>query len=251
MTRRVLTFTAPYIDSDGMDASVVKSVLVDTGMISLGAFHPTPDDDVPEGSGVSLQGCTVVLVGNAGPEMWDVFSASEIYLDGKRDPLDRWTRAVLTTASRKLCDHFQRRVTVCFPFEGPPYYPFQKWAVRAGRVSPTPIGPMIDPEYGLWHGYRGAFIIPEHLELAKPANKQNPCQDCDDKPCLTTCPVGAFSTNGYDVPACARHLSQDEEGSCFRQGCLARSACPVGHAYRYQEPQARFHMGKFLAAHRP
>ena len=32
------------------------------------------------------------------------------------------------------------------------------------------------------------------------------------------------------------------------QPCLARRACPVGADYRYDVPQARFHMQAFLSA---
>ena len=80
---------------------------------------------------------------------------------------------------------------------------------------------------------------------------RSPCDDCTGKPCLSACPVNSFSGSGYDVPSCVGHLAGGEGDECFRLGCLARRACPIGQDYAYGEDQARFHLGKFFAAYRP
>ena len=41
---------------------------------------------------------------------------------------------------------------------------------------------------------------------------------------------------------------QNEIGACMDVGCLARLACPIGTAWRYQPEHARFHMHAFLKA---
>ena len=46
-----------------------------------------------------------------------------------------------------------------YPFDGPPYRPFQRWAMRAEPVAPSPLGLFIHPEYGLWHAYRAALVF--------------------------------------------------------------------------------------------
>ena len=120
------------------------------GLIVRGGFHPDTSDGVPGNPG------TLVLIGNAGPAMWEVFAKEH---RGGPDPLDAWTRTVLGGVAAKL------GATALFPFDGPPYLPFQRWAMRAEAVFPSPIGPLIHPEYGLWHAYRGALAFAEALDL--------------------------------------------------------------------------------------
>ena len=75
-----------------------------------------------------------------------------------------------------------------------------------------------------------------------------PCLTCADQPCLTTCPVGAFTPGGYDVDACAGHVRSGVAPLCLDDGCAARRACPVGVADRYGPDQMRFHMLAFVGA---
>src|SRR5690606_35203445 len=175
---------------------------------------------------------TIVMVGNAGPEMWRCFSATPEYGDGAPDPLDRWARRVLTA----IADEFGARPI--FPSDGPPYPPMQRWAMRAEPVHPSPIGLLIHPDYGLWHAYRGALAFPATLELPPRVDRPSPCDTCPDRPCLGSCPVNAFRPGRYDVPACARHIDTPAGADCMELGCRARRACPVGRPYRYLPAQA-------------
>jgi hypothetical protein len=137
-----------------------------------------------------------------------------------------------------------------FPFQRP-YLPFQRWAMRAAACHPSPLGLLIHPDYGLWHGYRGALLFAAALELPPPDRRASPCDNCADRPCLAACPVGAFDAAAYDIPGCTRHLARAPEPDCMHIGCLARHACPVGRDYRYAPAQARFHMLAFLEGKRP
>jgi hypothetical protein len=185
---------------------------------------------------------TVVLVGNVGSELWDR-SGAAISALGEPDPLDRWTQQVIDPIARAVDG------AALYPFTGPPYWPFQRWAERADGVRSSPIGIQIHPEYGLWHAYRAAILLREAVDLPR-TEQPHPCDTCVDRPCLTRCPVGAFSTNGYDVDRCVDHVValQYEPGSCSDVGCLARLACPVGAAWRYRAEHARFHMTAFVTA---
>ncbi len=205
------------------------------GLMPRGAFHPGPDDAVPADT------ATLIMIGNAGPAMWKAFSAA--MPDGPH-PLDRWTRQVLEPIATAL------KAQVVFPFSGPPYFPFQRWAMRADSVSPSPTGPLIHPEYGLWHAYRGALLFAEHLDIPASAATVSPCDLCPDKPCLHTCPVSAFSAGSYDVAGCREHIAGPPGSDCLGFGCQARRACAVGRDYIYQPAQAHFHMQKFLDAGR-
>jgi len=185
---------------------------------------------------------TLILVGNVGSELWNKSGAAIAAL-GDPDPLDRWTRAVIEPIAASADG------LALFPFAGPPYWPFQRWAERAEGVRQSPIGIQIHPEFGLWHAYRAAILLRDVIVLPRPEHA-HPCDACVDRPCLTHCPVNAFSSAGYAVDRCVEHLVavQNESGSCNDVGCLARLACPVGAAWRYRPEHARFHMRAFVKA---
>ena len=185
---------------------------------------------------------SLILVGNVGSELWDKSSAVIGAMTGP-DPMDRWTRQTIDPIALSIDGH------VLYPFAGPPYWPFQRWAERAEGVRSSPIGIQIHPVYGLWHAYRAAILLREAVELSR-AEQPHPCDTCADKPCLTHCPVNAFSKEGYDVAGCVDHVvaTQQKTDACGKVGCLARLACPVGAAWRYRPDHARFHMTAFVTA---
>ncbi len=171
---------------------------------------------------------SIALVGNIGSSYWPVFSQSCEYRDGKPDPLDRWSRRVAEPVAKAI------GARAIYPFEGPPYYPFLQWAKRAEPLSQSPMGLMIHPNYGLWHSYRFGLLLSEAKAPDMPGiSVESPCLNCDGQPCLHSCPVNAFSTEGYDVDSCAAYLKETPRARCHQEGCLARLACPVGEAYRY------------------
>lgn len=212
-----------------MSHSVLTAIEAE-GFLPLGWFEPAPGDGVPS------HAATAVLVGNAGPAMFARFAAER---DPARDRLDDWCRAVLGRLAARL------GAAVHFPFDAPPL-PFPTWARRAGAGHASPLGLNVHPRYGLWHAYRALFAFPAPLSLPLPERGAHPCDTCTGRPCLTACPVDAFTPSGYDVAACAAHLGTSEGGACTSIGCLARHACPVGQAYAYEPRQAGFHMTAFL-----
>ncbi len=219
----------------------IKRAIAATGLIQRGAFHPRADDGVPDGGG------TVVLIGNAGPALWASFYRQR---QDEPHPLDCWTRRVLGKIVRNLTADFPA-VRVLFPFEGPPYLPFQRWAKRAEPVHYSPLRQLIHPKFGLWHAYRGALVFTEKLDLPRPKQHPSLCQNCADKPCLAACPADAHKNDAYDIPACIGYLEEQAgngQKNGLGNGCLARHACPVGLKYAYRPAQAGFHMQAFLAA---
>jgi ferredoxin-like protein FixX len=211
----------------GPFAAQLDDALAPHGLILRGGFHP--------GAGEGLEGvCTVIMIGNAGGAMWAAFAP---HVDGERNPLDRWTKSVVDP----IAERFGARPV--YPFD-PAMPPFQRWALRADAVHPSPLGILIHPEYGLWHAYRAALLFVEKLDLPTRSDAPSPCQSCAAKPCLSACPVGAFSGDAYDVVACADHISKPV-ADCISIGCHARNACPVGREWRYPEAQVHFHMAAF------
>ncbi len=182
----------------------------------------------------------IALVGNIGSSYWSVFCRSPEFLDGEGHPLDRWSRRVAESIATEL------PVNPVYPFEGPPYYPFQQWAQRAEALEQSPIGVMIHPEYGLWHSYRFALLGADFETEQTLSLAESPCISCDAKPCLHSCPVDAFDGTGYDVDRCANYLQQTPQAECHSTGCIARYACPVACDLSYTAEQGRFHLQAFL-----
>ena len=217
-----------------MHLSDIEQALRRVGLTPRGAFHPRPEDKVP---GISpwRAAATVVLAGNAGPDMRQAFST-------QRDPgselLDSWSFEILSA----LAVEFDG--AALFPFTRP-FLPFQRWAALAGPCHPSPVGLYVHPDYGLWHGFRGALALPEHLELPPPDRRPSPCESCTDKPCVTGCPVSALGAEHHDTGLCTDHIDSAAGADCMTQGCRVRRVCPVGREYRYAPAQAGFHMTSF------
>jgi len=219
----------------------LAEVLAAAGLLLRGGFHPEPVDEVPALAAGEPVG-TLLLVGNAGSDLWR--TAAALIEDGVANPLDRYVERVIGDLARRV------EARALFPFHGPPYLPFQRWAQRAEAVAPSPIGLLIHPDYGLWHAYRGAFAFSARLDLPSFMSRPSPCATCSAKPCLSACPVDAFKPASYDVPACVGHVESPAGVDCRGEGCRARRACPVGADYRYLPAHAAFHMRAFVRAHR-
>jgi hypothetical protein len=204
------------------------------GFTAFGWFAPDTGDGLPH----SVR--QVILIGNAGPAMFRRFAQE---CDGATGELDAWTRKAVGKLALEL------DATAVFPFDQP-YPPILRWARKAGAGHVSPLGLNIHPTYGLWHAYRAALLFAAAFDLPEIVAGPHPCLSCAARPCLSTCPVSAFSEAGYDMPACVAHLRSAHGADCMSGGCLARHACPVGQSYAYGPEQARFHMRAFLEARR-
>ena len=108
----------------------------------------------------------VALVGNTGSSYWPYFSQSSEFIDGDPDPLDRWSKRIAADIAVEFS------VQPVFPSDGPPYFPFQRWAYRAEGLSASPLGILIHPHRGLWHSYRFALLC--QLEPTQVADQSCP-----------------------------------------------------------------------------
>lgn len=183
---------------------------------------------------------TLLLIGWGGGAGWPMFQASSEYGDGAPDPLDRWTKRIVDHLAAMLGAH------PLYPSDGPPWYPFQSWAIAAGVAHPSPIGLLIHPTYGLWHSYRAALAFEQDVAVDVPVGGPSPCPTCDTQPCLSACPIDAYGPNRFDVAACRSYVASGPGRACLDHGCSARDACPVGREWRNSDDQIRFHQRAFI-----
>ena len=141
------------------------------GIALRGGFHPVASDCVPAMPGAMPVG-TLVLAGFVGRRQWPAFAASPEALDGHANPLDRWSRRIIGGLALEL------GAVALYPFEGPPWLPFQRWAARAEPVHRSALGMLIHADCGLWHSYRGALAFAERLALPQRVYLPNPCDAC-------------------------------------------------------------------------
>ena len=203
----------------------------DVDLTIYGGFHASTDDDLPPNTK------TVLLLGPNGPDFWDTIHDAPEFSDGQDDPLDRWSTRIIGNLAKSLGAH------PVFPFSGPPYQPFIAWATRSGRCFSSPVGLLVHDETGLMLSYRGALALTDRIEL--PETRANPCETCAGTPCITACPVGAMTPEGYDVPACKTFLGTPAGLDCMTQGCAVRRACPVSQSFGRRPAQSAFHMKAF------
>lgn len=217
--------TAPPPDLAQIEEACAAQLLA-----NFGAFHPRPDDLAPDGIG------TIILLGPQEPGFWEMFTQSPEYLDGAPDPIDRWSLRVITGLAQDL------RAEAYFPFGGPPYQPFIRWAHASGRAFASPLGLLVHDRAGMMVSYRGALGFAARLKV--PPTGPRPCTDCADQPCLSACPVDAFATGSYDVPRCKADLERPGN-TCLTEGCAIRLACPISQRYGRAPAQSAFHMRAF------
>ncbi len=212
-----------------MTLDAINDALRPHTLAVLGGFHAIPADALPKGTR------TLLLIGPAEPGFWAHVTAQPEW-DGAPDPIDRWSRRVI---GHLACGPGAKAL---FPFGGPPYKPFQAWALRTGQIWESPVRLLVHADQGLMVSFRGAIALRQHLDL--PATPPRPCDACP-RPCLTACPVGALNGAGYDVPACHAWLDTAAGQGCMTQGCAVRRTCPVSQAYARMPEQSSYHMGQF------
>ena len=202
----------------------VRHCVAADGLDIMGALH---DDDT-----------TLFLLG-PGPDFWSAFRHAAELTDGQPDPFDRWSLRVIRWLADMLgADHV-------FPFGGPPYAPFLRWALASGRAWSSPVGMLVHDTAGLMISYRGALRFAAHIDLPDPP-AVSPCASCIDKPCTTACPVSALNAHAsYAVDTCHAHLDTPAGQICLTMGCIARRACPISRGFNRVPAQSALHMRAF------
>jgi hypothetical protein len=183
-----------------------------------------------------------LVVGSAGPAFFEGFTRARAAApeDLGRDPLDRYTRALVTQAARLALEPLGVVHVECFPFLGEApggvVIPFQRLGRAAGLAASSPLGLQIHPLYGAWWAYRALVVLDAELPSGAPLS--DGCEGCP-APCVTACPAAAVLRAGFVVPVCHGHRLAS--APCHLS-CAARLACIRGPEHRYSDEQLAFHM---------
>ncbi|MER9305652.1 4Fe-4S dicluster domain-containing protein [Mesorhizobium sp. M0293] len=216
----------------------IAAALLANGLVLRGGFNFASGEAPPTGSS-GAAAAAVLLVGQAGAAPWSHFLRWREKQPQKiPNPLDTWSREVIGA----VAETFGARAVS--PSDKP-YLPFQQWAMRAEGLRPSPLGILMHPRYGLWHAYRGALLFEDALPVQAAEAAPYLCDTCVEKPCLKSCPVDAYSAQGFAYQSCLAHVRGVNGEPCRSGGCLDRNACPYGTAYRYPQEVQAFHMAAF------
>jgi hypothetical protein len=183
-----------------------------------------------------------LVVGSSGRTFFEAFSRSPEAADGRPDPLDRYTRAVVADAARATLGPRGLAYATRFPFvgeagrDGGGAIPFQRLGRAAGLAAASPLGLQIHPVFGAWWAYRALVVVDVELPESPPLS--DGCAGCP-APCVAACPGGAVHVAGFDLGAC--HAHRLVAAPCERS-CAARVACVRGPEHRYSAAQLAFHM---------
>jgi len=179
----------------------------------------------------------LLLLGHGGRQLWNAMQAAGI--EG-RDPIDRFSCQILAQwFSQELpgC-----RYRVLYPVDTP--VGLQALGELAGWHQPTPFRVGIDPEWGTWFAYRAAVLCSTPFSPFLRVDRDFPCTSCAQSPCIVACPPQALANGVFNLNACLEWRMLP--GSSCASTCLARLACPVGAAHRYDETQIRHSYGRSL-----
>lgn len=187
-----------------------------------------------------LPGCnSAVVFGNGGTHLWDNFiedlRRNPDHLRQHKHPFDDFIHRCISEADPN--PEPNRRWIRCAAEEDV-FIDFRPLAHAAGIGSSSQMGLLIHPLYGLWVGLRAVLLTTEPLQVAPHKSEDSPCNNCDDKPCITACPAGAVQTTGWDVKRCAQFHTESER--CHGR-CHSRLSCPVGFQHQHGALQHQYH----------
>lgn len=170
----------------------------------------------------------LILFGHGGRRLWDCVQASGI---GGDNPIDDYS---IQTISEWFAQHApNRHYRILYPGKQP--IGLQALGQLAGWHHPAPFKVGIDGEWGSWFAYRAVVIAESNFRPDLAVDRNNPCQPCSAKPCISACPAAAMADGDFALGKCLDYRQQAD--SRCAHTCLARLACPVGSEHRYTPAQ--------------
>ena len=209
-----------------------------------------------------LAGCrSAVVFANGGTLFWECFlediRKSPKHLSNHEHPIDDFVSRCIQSVDPTPSS--SRRWIQCSETSDI-FLDFRVLGRESGLGYESPLGLLIHPMYGLWVSMRMVLLTTDVIEnIEKIENIEtieqtdstsicsNPCTGCVEKPCITSCPAGAVTTEGWSVQPCASFHEVSER--CTVK-CHSRLACPVGKESRHSPLQQLYHNARTIGRKR-
>jgi epoxyqueuosine reductase len=170
----------------------------------------------------------LILIGHAGRKLWESVKVAGI---DSENPIDDFT---IQTVRRWFAEcQAQNTYEILYPGTHP--IGLQRLGQLAGWHHATPFMVGIDQEWGTWYAYRAVVLADTEFEPTKRIESESPCNTCQHKACIASCPASALDGEQFDLGKCVAYRKQ--AGSSCKATCQARISCPVGSIHRYSDEQ--------------
>lgn len=193
-------------------------------------------DDLPPDIVAELRRCydpehryrQLILIGHAGKTLWASVKASGLVSENPIDDfsvqtVERWFSAQFAGNCREVI------------YPGNIAVGLQGLGKIAGWHQDSPLMIGIHEEWGTWFAYRLVMLADTDLAPTTPMRGNRPCDCCQDKVCIASCPAGALSGGTFALEKCVSY--RKEPLSRCATTCIARVSCPVGRVHRYGDDQ--------------
>ncbi|MCH9852323.1 MAG: hypothetical protein K0U45_02345 [Alphaproteobacteria bacterium] len=197
-----------------------------------------------------------VIVASVGGGFWQKFTdAMPDAMFGKAataHPFDDYSKSVLHKITQPYGANYYH------PSDRP-YLPFQQYCMMLNDVYAmplfhrSPLGILFHQHYGLWYGLRGLLALSNigdkeivaWQDAVKPLAiadgvRHNDCANCQNQPCVASCPAMAVRSDFFDVEKCCDYIV--ETLNHCTNSCVARGACPYGRQHRYPSEKLTYLM---------
>jgi hypothetical protein len=168
----------------------------------------------------------LILIGHGGTRLWDAVKAADITSD---NPIDDFS---IRTTEEWLAG---TRHAIVYPGEGS--IGLQTLGKLAGWHHPSPFMVGINASWGSWYAYRVVALADSDFTPSKVLSSQSPCQTCQTRICIASCPANALASDTFDLKKCIAYRKL--AASRCRASCVARVSCPAGAEHRYCDEQIR------------
>lgn len=176
----------------------------------------------------------LILIGHGGRQLWASVQAAGI---NSAQPIDDFT---IKTIEQCFATELP---TTNYRFIYPSEHPIglQQLGKLAGWHHPSPFMLGIDDEWGSWSAYRAVLLTDTHFAPSEAVDREHPCLNCADQPCISSCPGRALEGGQFALQKCSDYRLLPQ--SPCQLSCLARLACPIGREHRYSAAQMQHSYG--------
>ena len=178
---------------------------------------------------------SLLLLGNGGKAFWQALTPA---VWDNQNALDLHSVNIAKAYLQQVFP--ERQYRVLYPSTAP--VGLQQLGKLAGWHGDSPLKLGINPVFGLWYAYRALLWVEGELPVTNVPSFQSPCLQCEDKPCIRSCPADALSEAPKHLQACIDFRLGTDSPCQF--SCLARLQCPIASQHRYSSEQLQYHYTK-------